>query len=148
MIVDDASSGLGETNLAVQYFQAGYNCSQAVFCAFAPKYGLSVEQAFRLASGLGGGIGNTGETCGVLTGAAMVIGLHYSSGIPGEQKNKEQVYTLVQRLLSRFVQVHASPVCRVLKEPALGDPVARRKLCERYVEEAAKILESILSEAD
>lgn len=133
-----------EARRAVQYFEVGHNCSQAVFCAFAPRYGLSTEQAFRIASGFGGGIGSTGETCGVLTGAAMVIGLHYSHDVPGDQKNKEQVSTLVQDLLNRFTQDHGSSMCRVLKEPAQGDPVARRQLCARYVEEAAKILESML----
>jgi C_GCAxxG_C_C family probable redox protein len=131
---------------AVQFFQEGFNCAQAVVCAFAPLYAVSAEQAFRSASGFGGGIGNSGETCGVLTGAVMVIGLHFSADTPGDSGNKERVYALVQELTKRFVAARGSTLCRILKEPAKGDPVARRKLCAHYVEEAASILQSMLAE--
>ena len=42
---------------AVQLFQEGYNCSQAVFAAFADKYGIDRELALRLSASFGGGMG-------------------------------------------------------------------------------------------
>ena len=42
---------------AVRLFYEGYNCSQAVFCAFRDLTGLELDCAARLASPFGGGMG-------------------------------------------------------------------------------------------
>jgi hypothetical protein len=38
---------------AKERFMDGFNCSQAVFSAFASNFGLNEEMALRIASGLG-----------------------------------------------------------------------------------------------
>ena len=52
----------------------GFNCSQSVLAAFADVTGLSEEESFRIAAGFGRGAG-TGELCGALSGAVMVLSL-------------------------------------------------------------------------
>ena len=52
----------------------GYNCAQAVACAFAPLMGADEDLCFRMAEGLGGGIATHTETCGALLGGAAVLG--------------------------------------------------------------------------
>ena len=49
---------------AVSLFKEGYNCSQSVVAAFADMYGFTEEQALKMASAFGGGIGRMRETCG------------------------------------------------------------------------------------
>lgn len=43
-------------NKAIEKHFKGYNCSQAVLCAYHDLIGLEEEQAFRLAEGFGSGM--------------------------------------------------------------------------------------------
>ena len=60
--------------LAEELFLSGCNCAQAVFCAFEDVTGYTHEEAMRLSSSFGGGIGRMREVCGTMSGAAMVAG--------------------------------------------------------------------------
>jgi hypothetical protein len=61
--------------IAIKRFNGPYSCSQAVFSAFAPRYGLSDELALKIAAPLGGGMARQGHVCGAVSGALMVLGL-------------------------------------------------------------------------
>lgn len=62
---------------AVTYFEAGYNCSQAVFMAYSDMYGIEPETAAKLATSFGGGMGRLREVCGAVSGMFLVLGLQY-----------------------------------------------------------------------
>jgi len=53
-------------NKALALFDNGYNCAQAILVAFADSGGIEEETAFRIAAGLGGGVGRTQNLCGPL----------------------------------------------------------------------------------
>ena len=54
-------------------FKSGYNCSEAIVEAFRKYAGVNIDDnAFRLASGFGGGIGHARNICGALVGCTMV----------------------------------------------------------------------------
>ena len=40
---------------AVELFKSGYNCSQAVFAAYADLFGFDEDTALKVSAGLGGG---------------------------------------------------------------------------------------------
>ena len=66
----------------------GYNCAQAVVCAFCERFGVDEQTAFRLAEGFGFGMGSM-ETCGAVSAMTMVAGLINSDGnlsSPGTKK--------------------------------------------------------------
>ena len=44
---------------AVQYYENGYMCSQAVFAAFAEQFGITEKQALQIGSCFGGGMGKS-----------------------------------------------------------------------------------------
>ena len=46
---------------AQELFMSGYNCAQAVYCAFAEDFGMDAETALKVSSGLGGGVGRLRE---------------------------------------------------------------------------------------
>ena len=50
--------------LARELFMQGYNCAQAVACAFCDVTGLEIDAAARMASSFGGGLGRLREVCG------------------------------------------------------------------------------------
>lgn len=94
-------------NEAERLFREGLNCAQSVFCAFAGELGLDGETAARVSCGLGGGVGRMRETCGAVTGAALVLGMRHGP-------DKAQAYPHVQRFCERFKAECGSIVCREL----------------------------------
>ena len=92
-------------------FARGYNCAQSVLSAFSERYGISCEDALRVASPFGAGMGRRGEICGVLSGALMVLGLEYGGERP---EAKEEVYRLTREFLDQFEKRYGSVHCRDL----------------------------------
>ena len=68
----------------------GYNCAQAVVCAYADAANISEADAYRMAEGFGSGLAGCQLTCGALLGMAMVISLLNSSGKLGDKQTRGQ----------------------------------------------------------
>ncbi len=94
-----------------------------------------------------------GETCGVVTGSIMVIGLK-SGWIKADDKEaKEKCYNLAREFMDRFKSRNSSVLCRDLIDCDISTPEglksAREKrlfiiVCPQFVQDAAEILEQIL----
>ena len=100
---------------AKAYFEQGYNCSQAVFCAFAEDLGMKRELAAKLSASFGGGLGRLRLTCGCVSGAAMVLGL--ALGYDPEQSEKDakaKHYEKVRELTAALEGRNGSLSCREL----------------------------------
>jgi C_GCAxxG_C_C family probable redox protein len=65
---------------AAAYFNEGFSCSQAVVSSFSEDLGFDKETARKISCGFGAGMARTGNICGAVTGAMMVIGLKYGRG--------------------------------------------------------------------
>jgi C_GCAxxG_C_C family probable redox protein len=138
---------------AVEEFIKGFACSQAVFAAFSQELGLDRETALKVSCGLGAGMGRTGQTCGAVTGAYLVIGLKYGRTQLEDLASRTQTYDLVKEFDRLFKQRHGSVHCTelldgcFLGDPAMYEKVAAnglfRKLCPEYVRSAVEILEEI-----
>lgn len=83
-------------------FLAGYNCAQAVACAFAEEMGMTVDQAARLASGFGGGFGRMREVCGAVSGAVLVYNCLHGYCDPEDPLEKSHHYGRVMRFCLAF----------------------------------------------
>jgi len=92
-------------------FREGFNCGQAVLVPHASALGLSEEQAFKLAAGLGAGMGRMQETCGAVTGACLVLGLRYGHTAADDKARKEHTYGLIRHFHEEFATVHLSTRC-------------------------------------
>lgn len=99
------------TETALARHDQGYNCSQSVFSAFAPQFGIPEKLALKLASPFGGGVARQGQICGAVTGALMALGAGRGSDLPSK---KEETYRLGQELLQAFKSKHGSLLCREL----------------------------------
>lgn len=113
---------MSRSNEAVQLFDDGYLCSQAVFAVFSPEFGLSSQLAFKIGACFGSGM-RKGEVCGACTGALMAIGLKY-----GEDKEKSN--ELCEIFLDEFKKENSSYVCRDL----LGCDISNKEGVEYAVE--------------
>jgi len=140
---------------AKQYFEEGYNCAQAVLLAFCDETGLSYEQAARLASTFGGGMGRMREVCGAVSAMFMIEGLVEGYSDPKAKEEKSEVYARVRALADRFREKNHSIICRDLiidTETTPGtEPEERtkeyyeRRPCGCYVEDAAKLVAEALN---
>lgn len=138
--------------IASARFGEGFSCAQAVFSAFAETLGIERDQALKIASGFGGGMGRMALTCGAVTGAILVIGLRYGSAVPGEG-SKEKVFGFVQEFTEAFIARNGSIGCRELlgcdistqegfeqiKKEKLGETV-----CKKLILDAVAILEDMI----
>jgi len=137
---------------AVRMFDRDFSCAQSVFAAFADPAEVSHATALRLASGFGGGLARSGETCGAVTGAVLALGLRHC-GTPAEDPQaKLAAYPAVQEFLRRFRALHGSIACRELLGADLGTPEGRRKSqeeglvrrrCPAFVRDAARLVEEL-----
>ena len=135
-------------------FLEGYNCAQAVFCAFDDLTGLDRETSARLASSFGGGLGRMRQVCGTVSAAAMVLGIARGYSDPNDIEAKKAHYHLIQEYARRFRAQNGSIVCRELLsgvEVTPGnDPEARsteyykKRPCPNLAWQAARILEEML----
>ena len=67
---------------AVELKHKGYNCAQAVLCAFADELDLSEEELKKFGASFGVGMGCMEATCGALIAAGMILGLKKHEGKP------------------------------------------------------------------
>ena len=145
---------MNHSELAVDNFMRGYNCSQAVVVAFCDVTGMTPEYAARLSSSFGGGMGRMREVCGAVSGMLMVAGLLYGYDTPGDDESKREHYKLVQALAGKFREREHSIVCReILKNPpADPNPTSRneefykKRPSARLVALAAQILDDYIRE--
>lgn len=134
---------------AAGLFDLGYNCTQAVFSAYAQEYGLDPTLARKIATGLGGGISRTGNICG----AVLVLSLAYGAGNYKETKNREKTYSLDNEFIVRFTHRFGSVQCPTLLGYNMAIPSelaeAKRigiakKVCPELIRGAIEILEELL----
>lgn len=136
---------------AKKYFEQGYNCAQAVTLAFAEEMGLEPEQAAKMASSFGGGLGRLREVCGCVNGMALAAGALYGYSDPEAKEEKADHYALIQRLAGEFKERNGSIICRELLAGITNDtnpvPEARtdsyykKRPCAELAYMAAEILE-------
>lgn len=120
--------------------EQGYNCAQAVACAFIDHLPLDETTLFRLMEGFGGGMGGHQATCGALSGAVAVISLLSSGGSP-EAGTKAGTYSLVRQAAERFERECKSLVCTEILGEESGVPLCS---CEACVEHGVLLVQTLM----
>ncbi len=138
---------------AVAAFNSGFSCSQAICTTYFQAYGVDRVTARKVSCGFGAGIARSGNLCGAVSGAIMVIGLAYGMARSGDTASKEKTYRAVNDFLQEFKQRNGELDCTSLIGFDLSDPsqleMAKEKKvvttqCPRFVKDAAEILDKIL----
>ena len=95
----------------------------------------------------------SGNTCGAVTGALMVIGMKYGRTCLDDLEAKDKTYTVANAFIMEFLRRNHSLNCTDLIGHNLSDPKAlalarEKKLshtkCAKFVQDAGDILETIL----
>ncbi|MDO4270016.1 MAG: C-GCAxxG-C-C family protein [Eubacteriales bacterium] len=118
----------------------GYNCAQAVVCAYCDQFGVDQDTAFKMAEGFGLGMGLM-EVCGALTGAFMLAGLRGSKGCDHPGETKAQTYKMNKALAAAFRDQNGTLLCRELKGVADGKV---RRSCPDCINDACRLVEEFL----
>lgn len=138
---------------AVQKFQEGLNCAQAVLSVYTGKLGIDEKQALSMSCAFGGGMGRLQETCGAVTGSYMVLGVDTCRKHTDNKERKEKSYALVQEFSRRFKEKHGSTDCIDLLgydlktaegQQQVKDRDLHRVVCDVCIRDAVKILEELL----
>lgn len=122
---------------ALENHKKGYNCAQAVVCAFSDKTDFTEDQLFRLSEGFGFGMGTQGA-CGAVSAMVFLAGLKNSKGIDNlPETTKRDSYKLSAELINTFNEMNKSIICKDIKGENL-------RSCDGCIEDAVKILEEKL----
>jgi C_GCAxxG_C_C family probable redox protein len=121
--VEHAQSLLGEFR----------NCCTSVLAAYAPELGMEKDLAVRLTRGMPG-IGASGNVCGAVSGATLVIGLKTTNNDNiHDTEARYRTWETVREFVAKFKEHHSSIECREL----LGRDIDTREKFQAAVEDNA-----------
>ena len=139
---------------AANNFREVYNCAQSVLLAFANQVGLKEDEALKLASSFGGGMGRLREVCGAVSAMFMIAGILKGYTEPNNDIVKANHYKLIQDLAAEFKLKHGTIICRELLgldgtefspiPSARTDEYYKERPCEEFIKCAAEIVEEDL----
>lgn len=124
------------SDIAINYFESGYNCAQSVFLTFAPLFNIDKDTSLKVSSSFGGGMGRLREVCGAVSAMFAIAGLKYGYTNPDDIESKTKHYELIQHLAEEFKQSHESIICReLLHMPAGADSPTPSTRSQEYYQE-------------
>ncbi|MDO5017971.1 MAG: C-GCAxxG-C-C family (seleno)protein [Lagierella massiliensis] len=138
-------------NYAETMKDKGFNCAQIVFSYFAKDLNMEIDEALRLTSLLGGGMGK-GKTCGVVISAYLVLGHYYGTDFTNKDKD---LFKLKRREFDNyFNEKSPSNTCKSIleideiesKKAFSKGLTLYNKICPSIIYETIEILEKILKE--
>ena len=115
---------------AVELKHNGYNCCQAVLCAFSDELSMSEEDLKRIGAGYGVGMGCLEATCGALCGAQIILGLRKYEGKP--------LLRDAAMIHKTFTEKCGASICKELKGRDTGVVLCE---CDDCVRHAVEIME-------
>lgn len=140
---------------AKAYHERGFNCAQSVVAAFSDLTGLDEQKSFDLSGGFGRGAG-TGELCGAIAGAVMVLGLLTPVDTGDPVGSKQRTVALSKEVQRRFLERFGALRCQELLQkkfvPDDTTPAAKAlgvtHHCRIMIVTAVEIVEEMLAERE
>jgi C_GCAxxG_C_C family probable redox protein len=138
---------------AVEYFNSGFNCCQSTFASLCRKLSLDREIALKIAAAFGGGICRSGETCGAVTGAFMLLGLKYGMVSADDVEAKEKAYVIARQFMEEFKRRNQFIRCKELLGCDLStdegaayakENQIQKSVCPKFLRDAVAIAEEII----
>lgn len=122
-------------------------CSEAVLTVLnrGLSGGMEDEAAIRVASTLPQGIGDSGCTCGALSGGALALGLFLGRDRPGG-RDRHKAMNAANLLHDQFKELFGSTCCRVLSKKVKPVPKAHVEQCTRFTGIVAEMVARVIVE--
>jgi len=153
----DDLNNMNDAETALQMFDSGFNCAQAVLSAYADRFGIDELMALRIPCGFGAGMARLQETCGAIIGGTMVIGLAMNENAKREEDiliNKEKVYENIIDFTDKFKERNHTIKCRELLNCDISTEEGkneyeknnlRLKVCFKCIEDVIGILNNFIN---
>ncbi|MEE1352895.1 MAG: C-GCAxxG-C-C family protein [Acutalibacteraceae bacterium] len=125
----------------IERHNKGYNCAQAVACTYCDLVGIDENTMFRMAEGLGLGMGGMEGTCGALSGACLLAGMVNSGGMAAGGTTKGATYRLSREIVKKFQERNSATRCYDLKGVGTGNVL---RACPDCITDAAEFVEEVL----
>ncbi len=109
--------------LAFEYEQNYGGCAQCTLAAIKDTLGKVNSEVIKSATGLAGGVGFLGSTCGALTGGVLALSLWKGREYGNlDDPEKVRLYSciLARRLGEKFIQEYGSVLCKDIQYQLLG----------------------------
>lgn len=145
-VTEDAKNG----------FRQGLNCSECVLGSFMANIDTPFpKDVIALATGFGGGMGHTKNTCGAVTGAVMALSTVVGRKNPAEKETMAEriqelngIYDIVGRMVEEIKGEYGSLICSELSAPH-GDfeSKTRKKSCMQMIGYCAGLAAKYAEEA-
>lgn len=126
---------------AKENHRSGYNCSQAVACAYCDLVGIEEPLMHQMMEGFGLGMGCTEGNCGALSGAAIIASLKIIRESSDGSNQRAAVYKATRTIVQKFKIKNQSVTCKELKGIETGKVLRE---CRGCVEDAAALLEEVV----
>jgi len=132
------------------YFRQGLNCTECVLRTFMDMHETDLpEGIIRLASGFGGGMGHTKNTCGAITGAVLALGLVKGRDPFAAEEVKDRVRQLNEETYPPFAAMiremeaeYGTLICAELSAPHGDfDGRSRKKSCQQMIAHCCRLAE-------
>jgi C_GCAxxG_C_C family probable redox protein len=143
---------------AIDLFKQRMHCSQVLALVGLEKMGIDDPSVIRAMGAFGGGIGGTGHVCGVLVGAASVIGMLYSRSSL-EEKENPRMWAATQAVMKNFEELTAPHgginCCQIARvdwkdrdqvKDFYANPASHRQDCINLVGDVAQALGELLEQ--
>ena len=126
-----------------EFHEKGYNCAQAIVCAYADKFEGNIDEQtlFKLSEGFGLGMGGMEGTCGAISAGILLNGLKTSSGNLECPNSKGKTYQVSRAIADEFLKKNGTLICRELKGI---DTKQVKRSCAGCLEDMAEIIEKYL----
>lgn len=134
---------------AVEIFQKGFACSEAVIYAIKKGFDLEMsDDAIAMSSGFPWGLGGGGCICGALAGGTMCLGYLFGRKVPGDERFWK-CQELTKELHDFFRERCGGTCCRVLTRGMEKNSPERKAQCVTFVEATVgKVAEIIVREKE
>ena len=135
---------------AINFFNNGCNCSQAVVMPYAEDLNIDHEIVERISVAFGGGMSKQGKVCGCLSGALMVIGLKYGEDSAKKVQQRINSYNQGKEMVVKFKEAFGATDCKDLIKLDLDNSKDMKKAqkekvfenrCSKLVGQTVEILE-------
>jgi C_GCAxxG_C_C family probable redox protein len=141
---------------AIALFDQGFNCSQSVLTAFSEDYNISEDDCLKISCAFGGGMGRQQLTCGVVTGALMVLGLHFGRAKGDDISLKVTTYEKAVEFFEAFKGRNGATDCKeLLLGLDMSNPADLKRIeslglfktsCYKYAKDAVDIAEKMIQQ--
>jgi len=144
---------MATAKLALQIFDGGLSCAEAVAMAGLKRTGHQSDLIPRLATGFAAGLSRTKSVCGALAGGVLVLGAAFGRDKLGD--DRDVLVAKVQSLVNGFRARFGSDNCFALTGLDFNDPgayvVYRQRVhaqCREYVKHVCEQLDELCGDRE